>query len=137
MKKLRKVITGLIYFLNIVLLAIPFVLEYFGKKKMMMHRYLLSKDVKFEAIFTNTNINIIRLALVTFIIVGCIVLMKKTIDNKYTSILTILFSILGLILTFNDFSLKAYYFMLLAVIINSLLCIINTGIGYLLAKNYE
>lgn len=134
MKIFRKVITYLIYLLNVVLLIIPFVLEYFGKKKMMMHRFLLSKNAEFEAIFTNTNINIIRGVLVLFIAIGVIVLIKKNMLSKYTSILSILLSILTLVLTFNDFSLKAYYFMLLAAIANSVLGMVNIGVNLLLYK---
>lgn len=134
MKIFRKVITYLIYLLNVVLLIIPFVLEYFGKKKMMMHRFLLSKNAEFEAIFTNTNINIIRGVLVLFIAIGVIVLIKKNRLSKYTSILSILLSILTLVLTFNDFSLKAYYFMLLAAIVNSVLGMVNIGVNLLLYK---
>lgn len=134
MRIFKRVTTGLIYLLNAVLLAIPFVLEYFGNKKMMMHRFLLSKDSEFKVIFTSTNINIIRVVLVAFTIIGIIVLIKKHIISKHTTISLIFFSILGLVLTFNDFSLKAYYFMLLAVIINSLLSIVNVGVNLLLYK---
>lgn len=134
MKIFRKVATYLIYLLNIVLLVIPFALEYFGAKKMMMHRFLLSKNPEFEVIFTNTNINIIRAVLVLFIVIGVIVLIKKNRLSKFACIFSILLSTATLVLTFNDFSLKAYYFVLLSVIINSVLSMINIGINLLLYK---
>lgn len=134
MKIFRKIVTGLIYFINLVLLLAPFVLEYFGNKKMMMHRFLLSKNVQFEAIFTNNNMNIIRIIFVAFIAIGVFVFIKNRNNIKLASISVILFSIIGIILTFKDFSLKAYYFVLLSMIINSGLSMINLGLNVSIGK---
>lgn len=129
MKTFRKIFTSLIYFINLVLLVVPFVLEYFGNKKMMMHRFLLSKNIQFEAIFTTNNINIIRIILVAFVAISIFVFIKNRNSIKFASICVMLFSIIGIILTFKDFSLKAYYFVLLSMIINSGLSMINLGVN--------
>lgn len=130
MKKTLKIIYGLI---KIIILCIPFVLDYFGKNKMGMHRFLIAKTYIMEnAIFTLQIILLIKVAAVLIFIVAAIYSVKKN-NRAYVLLMS---SIAEVVILFGSkfIASKVYYFYIICFGIVNIIYLVEMVIG-LMIKN--
>lgn len=127
MKKFLKVIYSLI---KIIILCIPFVLDYFGKNKMGMHRYLIAKSYNLRnAIFIPQNILLIKVAAVLIFIVAVIFAAGR---NKRAYVLLLSSAAFtAIVFSSKIISLKVYYFYLICFGAVAVLCLADMLIGFM------
>lgn len=125
MKRFLKVIYNLV---KLVILCIPFVFNYFGNKKMGMHRYLIAKTHNMEStIFTPHVVVLIKVAAILILIFAVLYALKK---NKRVYVLLISsIAFVAIIFGSNFIASKVYYFYIICFGLVNILSLADMLIG--------
>jgi len=128
---LKKFLKVIYYLIKLIILCVPFFLDYFGKKKMGMHRYLIAKTyIMKSTIFIPQVVVLIKIATILILIFAVVYAVKK--NNRAYTLLISSFAEIVILFGSKFITSKVYYFYIICFGAVVILCLVDMVIGLMI-----